>query len=45
MPLEKYELTQKQKIDTLKFWKEYIDQDFIQTVFIDETLFRVGKAK
>ena len=45
MPLEKHELTQKQKEDRLKFWKEYIDHDFSQTVFIDETLFRVGKAK
>ena len=44
MPLEKHELTQKQKEDRLKFWKEYIDHDFSQTVFIDETLFRVGKA-
>ena len=44
-PLEKNELTQKQKEDRLKFWKEYIDHDFSQTVFIDETLFRVGKAK
>ena len=45
MPLEKHELTQKQKDDRLKFWKEYIDHDFSQTVFIDKTLFRVGKAK
>ena len=45
MPLEKHELTQKQKEDRLKFWNEYIDHDFSQTVFIDETLFRVGKAK
>ena len=43
--VEKHELTQKQKEDRLKFWKEYIDHDFSQTVFIDETLFRVGKAK
>ena len=45
MPLQKHELTQKQKKDWLKFWKEYIDHEFSQTVFIDETLFRVGKAK
>ena len=34
MLLEKHELTQKQKDDRLKFWKEYIDHDFSQTVFI-----------
>ena len=45
MPLEKHELTQKQKDDRLKFWKEYIDHDFSQAVFIDKTLFRVGKVK
>ena len=45
MPLEKHELTQKQKEDRLKFWKKYIDHDFNKTVFIDETLFRVGKAR
>ena len=45
MLLEKYEITQKQKKRLLKYWKEYIDHDFSQTVFIDETLFRVGKAK
>ena len=45
MSLEKHELTQKQKDDRLKFWNEYIYHDFSQTVFIDETLFRVGKAK
>ena len=45
MLLEKHEFTQKQKYDSLKFWKEYIDIDFSQTVFIDETLFRVGKAE
>ena len=28
MPLEKHELTQKQKEDRLMFWKEYIDHDF-----------------
>ena len=44
MPLEKYELTQKQKDDRLKFWKEYIDHDYSQTVFINEYLFRFGKA-
>ena len=33
MPLEKHELTQKQKEDRLKFWKEYIDHEFSQTVF------------
>ena len=45
MPLEKHEQTQKQKDDRLKFWKEYIDHDFSQTVFIDGTLFRVEKSK
>ena len=45
MPLEKHELTQKQKNNRLKFWKKYIDHDFSQTVFIDETLFRVGQTK
>ena len=45
MQLEKHELTQKQKEDRLKFWKEYIGHDLSQTVFIYETLFRVGKAK
>ena len=45
MPLEKHELTQMQKMTDLKFLKEYIDNDFSQTVFIDETLFRVGKAR
>ena len=44
MPLEKYELTQKQKDDRLRFKKEYIDHDYSQTVFIDKYLFRVGKA-
>ena len=29
----------------MKFWKEYIDHNFSQTVIIDETLFRVEKAK
>ena len=33
----------KAKKDRLKFWKEYINYDFNQTVFIDETLFRVEK--
>ena len=41
--LEKHELTQKQRNNRLKFWKEYIDHDFSQTIFIDETLFWVGK--
>ena len=45
MWLEKHELTQKNRDYRLKFWKEYINHDFSQTVFIDETLFRVGKAK
>ena len=45
MPLEKHELAQKQKVGRLKFWKEYIHNHFSQIVFIDETLFRVGKAK
>ena len=45
MQLEKHELTQKQKKDRLKFWKEYINHDFSLTVFIDENLFRVRKAK
>ena len=47
MPLEKHEHTQKQKQkdNRLKFWKKYIYHDFNQTVFIDETLFRVGKTK
>ena len=45
MPLVKHELTQKQKKGRLKFWKEYIDHNFSQNVFIDETLFRVGKSK
>ena len=44
MPLEKYEHTQKQKDDRLKFLKGYFDNDFCQTVFIDETLFWVRKA-
>ena len=44
MQLEKHELTQKHKDDRLKFWKEYIDHDFSKTVFINETLFRVGKT-
>ena len=35
----------KQKDKRLKFWKEYIDHDFGQTVFIDEALNKVGKAK
>ena len=34
MPLEKHELIQKQKEDRLKFWKEYIDHDFSQTVLL-----------
>ena len=34
MPLEKHELTQKQKDDRLKFWKEYIDHDFSQIVLL-----------
>ena len=37
--------TIKQKDCKLKFWKEYIDHDFNQTVFIYKILFRVGKAK
>ena len=45
MPIERHELTQKQKEDRLKFCKEYIDHDFTSTVFIDETLFRAGSAK
>ena len=44
MQLEKHELTQKQKDNRLRFCKEYIDHDFCQTVFINETLFWVGKA-
>ena len=35
----------KAKDDRLKFWKKYIDYYLSQTVFIDETLFRIGKAK
>ena len=45
MSLDKHELIQKQKDYRLKFWKEYIDHDFSKTVFIDEILFRFGKAK
>ena len=45
MPIERHELTQKQKEDRLKFCKEYIDHDFTSPVFIDETLFRAGSAK
>ena len=45
IPLEKHELAQKIKDDRLKLWKEYIDHDFSQIVFIDETLIRVRKAK
>ena len=44
MPLGKHELTQKQKDCRFKFWKEYIDHDFSQTLFIYETLIRVGKT-
>ena len=44
MPLEKMNLL-KSKKNRLKLLKEYIDYDFSQTVFIDATLFRVGKAK
>ena len=44
MPFEKHELNQKQKNDWLKCWKEYIDHYFNQTVFIDETLFRVEQT-
>ena len=35
----------KKKDGRLKFWREYIDCDFNQTVFNDEALFRVGKTK
>ena len=45
MLLEKHEFNRKQKDDRLELWKEYLDHDFSQTVFIDETLFRVVKAK
>ena len=31
-----------QKEDRLKFCKEYIDHDYTNIVFIDETLFKVG---
>ena len=45
MPIERHELTQKQKEDRLKFYKQYIHHDFTSSVFIDETLFRAGSAK
>ena len=43
MPLEKHNLLKNKKNYWLNFWKEYINYDFIKTVFIDETLFRVEK--
>ena len=45
MLLEKHEFIQKQINDRLKFWKEYIDHDFSQTVFFMKLYLELEKLR